>query len=47
MQNYIIFTAIRSPNARNVEGANALLRYLKGPEVAEAMKTHALEPIGR
>ena len=47
MQNYIVFTAVRSPNAKNVEGANALLRYLMGPEVADAMKTHALEPIGR
>jgi len=46
MQNYIVFTAVRSPNAKNVEGANALLRYLMGPEVADAMKTHALEPIG-
>jgi len=45
MQNYIVFTAVRSPNAKNVEGANALLRYLMGPEVADAMKTHALEPI--
>lgn len=47
MQNYIVFTAVRSPNARNVEGADSLLRYLTGPEVAGAMKTHALEPIGR
>ena len=47
MQNYIVFTAVRSPNAKNVEGANTLLRYLMGPEVADAMKTHALEPIGR
>ena len=45
MQNYIVFTAVRSPKARNVEGANVFLRYLTGPEVAEAMKTHALEPI--
>jgi molybdate transport system substrate-binding protein len=45
MQNYIVFTAVRSPNARNAEEANALLRYLTGPEVAEAMKAHALEPI--
>ena len=47
MQNYIVFTAVRSPNARNVEGADSLLRYLTGPEMAGAMKTHALEPIGR
>jgi len=47
MQNYIVFTAVRSPNAKNVEGANTLLRYLTGPEVADAMKAHALEPIGR
>jgi len=46
MQNYIVFTAVRSPNANNVEGANTLLRYLMGPEVAAAMKVHALEPIG-
>ena len=45
MQNYIVFTAVRSPNAQNVEGANTLLHYLMGPEVADAMKTHALEPI--
>jgi molybdate transport system substrate-binding protein len=45
MQNYVVFTAVRSPNAKNVEGANTLLRYLTGPEVADAMKTHALEPI--
>ena len=47
MQNYIVFTAVRSPNAKNVEGAKTLLRYLTGPEVADAMKTHALEPIDR
>ena len=47
MQNYIVFTAARSPNATNAEQANALLRYLTGPEVAKAMKMHALEPIAR
>ena len=47
MQNYVVFTAVRSPNAKNAEGANTLLRYLTGPEVADAMKTHALEPIDR
>ena len=47
MQNYIVFTAARSPNARNAEAARALLRYLTGPEAAEAMKAHALEPIAR
>ena len=49
------FTAVRdaeirgiwSPNARNAEAARALLRYLTGPEAAEAMKAHALEPIAR
>ena len=45
MQNYIVFTAVRSPKAGNVEEANKFLRYLTGPEVAEAMKAHALEPI--
>jgi molybdate transport system substrate-binding protein len=47
MQNYIVFTAARSPNAANADVADALLRYLAGPEVAAAMKTHALEPIAR
>ena len=47
MQNYIVFTAARSPNARSAEAASALLRYLAGPEAAEAMKAHALEPMAR
>ena len=47
MQNYITFTAVRSPNSANPEAADALLRYLAGPEVAAAMKAHALEPIAK
>jgi molybdate transport system substrate-binding protein len=47
MQNHVVFTAARSPNAGNAEQANALLRYLTGPEVAGAMKAHALEPIAK
>jgi molybdate transport system substrate-binding protein len=47
MQNYIVFTAARSPNARSAEAANALLRYLAGPDAAEILKAHALEPIAR
>lgn len=45
MQNYIVFTAARSPQTKNAESAAALLRFLAGPEVAEALKTHALEPM--
>lgn len=45
MQTYIVFTAARSPSARNAEGADRLLRYLTGPEAADAMKAHALDPI--
>jgi molybdate transport system substrate-binding protein len=47
MQNYIVFTAVRSPSAKNVDGANALLRYLAGPEAAGALRAHALEPSTR
>ena len=45
MQTYIVFTGARSADTRNAEAASALLRYLTGPEAAEAMKAHALEPI--
>ena len=44
MQNYIVFAAVRSPDAKNIEAADALLHYLAGPEAAAAMKAHALEP---
>ena len=47
MQNYIVFTAARSPNARSAEAGNALIRYLAGPDAAEILKAHALEPIAR
>jgi molybdate transport system substrate-binding protein len=47
MQNYIVFTAARSANGSNPEAADALLRYLAGPEVATALKAHALEPIAK
>ena len=45
MQNYVVFTAARSPNTASTEAADALLRYLAGAQVADAMKAHALEPI--
>lgn len=45
MQNYILFTAARSANARSTEAADALLRYLAGPEAAAMMKAHALDPV--
>jgi len=47
LQNYIVFTGVRSTNARSAAAASALLRYLTGPEAARAMKAHALEPIGK
>jgi molybdate transport system substrate-binding protein len=47
LQNYIVFTAARSPTARSAEEANALIRYLTGPDAATAMKAHALEPIAK
>ena len=47
MQNYIVFTAARNANSSNPEAADALLRYLAGPEVAAALKAHALEPIAK
>ena len=47
MQNYIVFTAARSASAASPEAADALLRYLAGPEVAAALKAHALEPIAK
>jgi len=47
MQTYIVFTAARSPQAKNAESAVALLRYLAGPEVAASMKKHALEPMAK
>jgi molybdate transport system substrate-binding protein len=45
MQNYIVFTGARGAAARDTEAANAVLRFLAGPEAAAAMKAHALEPI--
>lgn len=45
MQNYIVFTGARGAGARDTEAANAVLRFLTGPEAAAAMKAHALEPI--
>ena len=47
MQNYIVFTAVRSPQASNPDAANALMRYLAGPEAADALRAHALEPATR
>jgi molybdate transport system substrate-binding protein len=47
MQNYIVFTAGGSPATKSTEKVDALLRYLGGPEGAEAMKAHALDPLAR
>jgi molybdate transport system substrate-binding protein len=47
MQTYIVFTAASSPDAKSAESAGALLRYLAGPEAAQALKVHGLEPIAR
>jgi molybdate transport system substrate-binding protein len=47
MQNYIVFTAARSPNAQDPAAADALLRALTSPPVATSLKAHALEPVGR
>ena len=45
MQNYIVFTGARASNARDAEAASGVLRFLRGPEAAAAMKAHALEPL--
>ena len=43
VQGYVTFTAGRSPNAKDANAANALLRYLSGPALATALKAHGLE----
>jgi len=46
LQGYISFTAGRSSNTGDADGATALLRHLSGPAVAAAMKRHGLDPVG-
>jgi molybdate transport system substrate-binding protein len=43
VQGYVGFTAGRSTNAKEVDGANALLAQLKDPGVRAAMKSHLVE----
>jgi len=45
LQNYVSFAAGRSANAREREGADALLRHLSGPELRSALERHGMESV--
>jgi hypothetical protein len=46
MQTYIVFTAAKSAKTTD-PAADALVRALAGPTVAQSLKDHALEAIRR
>ena len=45
LQSYVSFAAGRSPAARDMRAADALLRYLAGAELAAALARHGMEPV--
>jgi molybdate transport system substrate-binding protein len=45
LQNYVSFAAARAADTKEREGADALLRYVSGPEVGSALERHGLEPV--
>ena len=45
LQNYVSFAAGRGVSTRDVGGADALLEYLAGPEVAAVLARNGMEPI--
>jgi len=47
LQHYVSFAAGRGVSTRDARGADALLKYLAGPEVAAVLAKHGMEPIGR
>ena len=44
LQDYVTFTAARSANASDAEGAAALLRYLSSEDLAVILPAHGLQP---
>jgi molybdate transport system substrate-binding protein len=46
VQGYVSFAAGRSREARDTRAADALLRYLAGPEFAAALAAHGMESVG-
>ena len=47
LQDYVMFTAARSANATDPEGATALLQYLSSEDVAVILPAHGLQPPSR
>jgi molybdate transport system substrate-binding protein len=47
VQNYVSFTAGRGASARDVAGADALLRYLASPRALAELGPHGMEPFDR
>ncbi len=47
LQNYVSFAAGRGVPTGDARGADALLEYLSGPEVAAVLAKYGMEPIGR
>jgi molybdate transport system substrate-binding protein len=47
VQSYVSFTAGRSTSARDVVGADALLRYLASPRALAELGAHGMEPYDR
>jgi molybdate transport system substrate-binding protein len=44
LQDYVMFTAARSVNASDTDGAAALLRYLSSEDLAVILPAHGLQP---
>ena len=45
LQNYVSFAAGRGADAKEREGADALLRYISGPEFRSALERHGMESV--
>ena len=45
LQNYVSFAAGRSVDAKEREGADALLQYISGPEFRSALERHGMESV--
>ena len=45
LQNYVSFAAGRSADAKEREGADALLQYISGPEFRSALERHGMESV--
>ncbi len=45
LQNYVSFAAGRGADAKEREGADALLRYISGPEFRAALERHGMESV--